>query len=120
VPVDRGLPTFVVPTERTSTVHAAQLRVCQLTVRVNFADPANAGSQRQQPVSYNKLGDLMASLSNGVEAERLYRNAVGIAERLAAADQANATFQRDLSVCSREIDRARGRSRGVRRGRRKP
>jgi hypothetical protein len=72
--------------------------------RLAAADPANAQTQRDLSVSYNKLGDVMSAVGNLAEAERLFRDGLATAERLAAADPANAQTQRDLSAVRQRID----------------
>ena len=54
--------------------------------------------QREQSVCFNRRGDLATAQGNLPEAQRLFSDALRIAQRLADSDPGNAAWQRDLSV----------------------
>ncbi len=54
--------------------------------------------QRELSVSFNRLSDLATAQGNLPEAQRMFAEALRIAQRLADADPDNAQWQRDLSV----------------------
>ena len=58
----------------------------------------SADRQRDLSVSFEKLGDLATAQGNLPEAQRLFGEALLIAQRLAESDPANAEWQRDLYV----------------------
>jgi len=59
---------------------------------------ARNGAGRDLSVSHNKVGDVLWAQGDGTGALAAYTASLAIAERLAAADPANALQQRDLSV----------------------
>ena len=60
----------------------------------SLAQPA---AQRERAVLFNRLGDLAKAQGKLAEAERLFAQALDIAQRLADSDPANTDWQRDLS-----------------------
>ena len=54
-------------------------------------------------MSFEKLGDLATAQGNLAEAQRLFGDALRIAQRLAESDPANAEWQRDLVVSHHKL-----------------
>ena len=61
-----------------------------------MASPGGAGWQRDLPVSYIKMGDILSAQGNLAEALTSYRKGLAIIESLAKADPDNVGWQREL------------------------
>src|SRR5437867_1463533 len=60
-------------------------------------EPANAGSQRDLSVSYNKVGDVQSAQGDPTGALKSYRDSLAIFEKFAKQDPGNAGWQADLA-----------------------
>ena len=63
-----------------------------------FAEPGNADLQRELSVSYNKIGQVLASSGKSEEALGAYRQGQAILERLVATNPELVQVQRDLAL----------------------
>jgi tetratricopeptide (TPR) repeat protein len=74
-------------------------------------EPSTNEQRRALSISIQRLGDLARVRADAEEAERLYKEALAITEKLAAREPANAQYQRDLSVSFNRLgDLARARA----------
>ena len=67
------------------------------------SDRGNAAWQRDLSISLNQLGNLAVSQGNLPEAQRLFGEALRIAQRLAESDRGNSAWQRDLVVSHHQL-----------------
>jgi tetratricopeptide (TPR) repeat protein len=58
---------------------------------------------RQRGVAFNNQGDIFLAQGNLQSALQAYQNGLAIAQKLAAADPSNTTWQRDLSVSFEKV-----------------
>src|SRR5207244_738765 len=60
--------------------------------------PDDAAFQRDLPVAYDEVGDVLVAQGNLAEALQSYRHGLAVREQLVKADPTNAGWQRDLLV----------------------
>jgi tetratricopeptide (TPR) repeat protein len=67
------------------------------------ADPEDAGWQRNLSISHIKIGDVLTTQGDLIEALKTYQESLAIRDRLAKADFNNPNRQRDLAISQGRI-----------------
>ena len=86
-----------------SAVSAGRLAEAARAFRQYLLLSKKVGDPREVSVAHDRIGDVQVALGNLSAALKNYRASLAIAERLAAADGNNASWQRDLSVSHNKI-----------------